>query len=455
MDEAFSTGLFVAFIILTIANWILYHKIFDVLYFDFGRGILKEIVYSAFAAILELAVLGFILRAIGNLIGGIFRIVLIIVLILTVILLLFYIIKKIYNNRENIASLFKKSKVSVNKDNSEGNIQLGISQIKEKPEIKKIFSIAIPVGIVFVCLILIILLPTNKTDDSERKGKSAGEYINTNKTVRNEDAGQDSLQIETDEEANDELNSENGSEINYSLAYDYVFELVNMEEEYGSYCLWDLNGDGICELILGHGRFTAEYVNDIWTIGNDGTPLWLYSIDAEREFYVAPDYNGIYAVYAHMENKSISRITVVEGRLKEEVLNEDEISTDKDYCSLLIESMDISDRSLLERGSSVKENKDFYSNQSSEFIFPESNEIYLTEEDLEGLSQKDCQIARNEIYARYGRRFKDEELQAHFDSCSWYKGTISAEEFDESILNEYEISNRDLIVKYEKEQGYR
>ena len=51
--------------------------------------------------------------------------------------------------------------------------------------------------------------------------------------------------------------------------------------------------------------------------------------------------------------------------------------------------------------------------------------------------------------------FKDEGLQNYFASFNWYVPTISPDDFQESMLNEYEIANRDLIVQYETEQGYR
>ena len=73
--------------------------------------------------------------------------------------------------------------------------------------------------------------------------------------------------------------------------------------------------------------------------------------------------------------------------------------------------------------------------------------------DIENLSEQERRIALNEIYARHGRKFKDEELQAHFDSCSWYKGTIEPEKFNESDLSEVEIANRDLLVQYRKDHG--
>ena len=64
-------------------------------------------------------------------------------------------------------------------------------------------------------------------------------------------------------------------------------------------------------------------------------------------------------------------------------------------------------------------------------------------------------LARNEIYARHGRKFQDEAVQKYFEGCSWYEGLIEPDQFEEALLNEYEISNRDLIVEYEKEKGYR
>ena len=91
----------------------------------------------------------------------------------------------------------------------------------------------------------------------------------------------------------------------------------------------------------------------------------------------------------------------------------------------------------------------------NEFIFPHSDFENLKRLDIEGLSKGELKIARNEIYARHGRMFQDDSLQAYFNSCSWYTPSIAPEDFKESILNEVEIANRDLIVSYEKEMGYR
>lgn len=89
------------------------------------------------------------------------------------------------------------------------------------------------------------------------------------------------------------------------------------------------------------------------------------------------------------------------------------------------------------------------------YILPESNTRYLTMQDLAGLTADQCRLARNELYARYGRMFDDEVLQTYFNSCSWYRGTIPAAQFNDDVLNEYEKANRDLIVQFEQQQGYR
>lgn len=95
------------------------------------------------------------------------------------------------------------------------------------------------------------------------------------------------------------------------------------------------------------------------------------------------------------------------------------------------------------------------STEKEEYILPESDSRYLDIEELYGLSKEECRIARNELFARHGRKFADEELQDYFNSCSWYHGTIEPDDFDDSVLNDYEVYNRDLIVEYEEEQGYR
>lgn len=99
----------------------------------------------------------------------------------------------------------------------------------------------------------------------------------------------------------------------------------------------------------------------------------------------------------------------------------------------------------------------FYYNdyESQDYILEGSDSKYLTKADLVGLTAEECRLARNEIYARHGRIFKDVEIREYFESFDWYNPTIPPDDFEELMLNDYEIANRDLIVEYESEQGYR
>lgn len=96
-----------------------------------------------------------------------------------------------------------------------------------------------------------------------------------------------------------------------------------------------------------------------------------------------------------------------------------------------------------------------FEEMSQDYILPDSSSRFLSKSDLNGLSAEECRIARNEIYARHGRMFNDEALQAYFDSFDWYYPSIQPDDFEEAMLNEYERANTELIVEYEMEQGYR
>ena len=93
--------------------------------------------------------------------------------------------------------------------------------------------------------------------------------------------------------------------------------------------------------------------------------------------------------------------------------------------------------------------------ETSQYVLPNSDSAYLTKSDLYGLTKEECRLARNELYARHGRKFDDEGLQEYFNSKDWYQGYIEPSDFNDSVLNDYEIANRDLIVQYEEEMGYR
>lgn len=86
------------------------------------------------------------------------------------------------------------------------------------------------------------------------------------------------------------------------------------------------------------------------------------------------------------------------------------------------------------------------------YIIPDSDTVRITHADLQAylLSLKETNYAKNEIYARHGRKFKSKELQDYFNSKSWYKGTIEPEDFNETeVLSEIERDNIKLLNEVE------
>lgn len=90
-----------------------------------------------------------------------------------------------------------------------------------------------------------------------------------------------------------------------------------------------------------------------------------------------------------------------------------------------------------------------YVPDNSDFICPGSSDRYLTDSDLCYLSAKQLRLARNEIFARHGRKFETKDLKNYFESKSWYYGYISAEDFDDDWLSQLEKDNIEFIQKYE------
>ena len=79
------------------------------------------------------------------------------------------------------------------------------------------------------------------------------------------------------------------------------------------------------------------------------------------------------------------------------------------------------------------------------YIFPDSDKRILTNTEIEAASIWQLRRGTNEVYARHGRKFKNQGQAAYFESKSWYNGTIEADNFNESTLNEYEKQNVKLM----------
>lgn len=88
-----------------------------------------------------------------------------------------------------------------------------------------------------------------------------------------------------------------------------------------------------------------------------------------------------------------------------------------------------------------------------DYILPDSDTVLLTDADVEDLTLQEINYAKNEIYARHGRKFDSKELRDYFESKSWYVGTIDPKDFSESVLSKTEAKNAAFLSEWEKSLG--
>ena len=93
-----------------------------------------------------------------------------------------------------------------------------------------------------------------------------------------------------------------------------------------------------------------------------------------------------------------------------------------------------------------QENKEESNNENASeaengMIFPDSSTVEITSEELKKLSDEELRYAVNEIYARHGYIFKDDQLRTYYEQYDWYKETVKPEDFSDSVFNETEKRN--------------
>lgn len=115
-----------------------------------------------------------------------------------------------------------------------------------------------------------------------------------------------------------------------------------------------------------------------------------------------------------------------------------------------IENYSLSDKEKADNN--TEDEKQEESEAKNEYIFPDSDKKYLSEDEIRSVDVDKLAFGRNEIFARHGYIFKNETYQEYFEGTSWYKGTVTASEFDEdAVFNDQEKKNVELIKSIEDE----
>ena len=76
-----------------------------------------------------------------------------------------------------------------------------------------------------------------------------------------------------------------------------------------------------------------------------------------------------------------------------------------------------------------------------------SNQREYTIEELQNYPEDILYLALNEIYARHGYIFRNEDLQNYFMGQVWYTPLVEGENFSDEVFNEYEKENLKVLLK--------
>ena len=273
------------------------------------------------------------------------------------------------------------------------------------------------------------------------------QYYSSSDEEENDDSGEEETQdmknTDTDEEDSETLEESSQTES----------DLAAIKEEYGNKsidyaetknALADIDtqvfegetGDEILE-------FQSQIENDLRT--------------EMQNLASAQDYPSIMSKLTEQEEKILNEDAVLQ-ELRETYEPEYLLYLGTESQNLIAAGKKDEAIKLLEEGQNLVADKDVVDDmildaqnaqETVEYIIPDSNSRYLTEADISGLTIQQINYAKNEIYARHGRKFQSAELQNYFNSKSWYSGTIEAVDFDESVLNDFEKKNAELLSNKE------
>lgn len=92
-----------------------------------------------------------------------------------------------------------------------------------------------------------------------------------------------------------------------------------------------------------------------------------------------------------------------------------------------------------------------------DYVIADSDSRYLTQDDIDKLTLRGINYAKNEIYARHGRDFKSSELQRFFNSRYWYHVQYTLTDENDAIItnsfNQYEKENNKFLNEAETRLG--
>lgn len=295
-------------------------------------------------------------------------------------------------------------------------------------------------------LLIVDLVKDYNSNTYNKKPNSASFNSNTSNYDNNSDQSADYDNNDTDSDDDsyneDNDNDDSDSDDNYSNDIfddngnidDDLKELYNQQineyyENYGSSTTvtkYDINGDGVDELILSHGDVDSDWNNDIYDFSS-GNASPVGTIHNEVTFYEPKDGNGIYSLWYVPGYQELSQITIDdEGRLNVKIIDKKELSGNSpEYQGNKIETYRLGDYLGEKDGSSEDYDSDTIEYYDMNRIVDTKNweicvtEAYKTSDDYPNIKVK-CTITNT---SKSDKRFiMKGNVQAYADG-EYYDGT--------------------------------
>lgn len=295
-------------------------------------------------------------------------------------------------------------------------------------------------------LLIVDLVKDYNSNTYNKKPNSASSNSNTSNYDNNSDQSADYDNNDTDSDDDsyneDNDNDDSDSDDNYSNDIfddngnidDDLKELYNQQineyyENYGSSTTvtkYDINGDGVDELILSHGDIDSDWNNDIYDFSS-GNASPVGTIHNEVTFYEPKDCNGIYSLWYVPGYQELSQITIDdEGRLNVKIIDKKELSGNSpEYQGNKIETYRLGDYLGEKDGSSEDYDSDTIEYYDMNRIVDTNNweicvtEAYKTSDDYPNIKVK-CTITNT---SKSDKRFiMKGNVQAYAD-YKYYDGT--------------------------------
>ena len=281
-----------------------------------------------------------------------------------------------------------------------------------------------------VVLLFVIVLGTGCSNDEKQENFLSG----TENEIENKEDGV-IYEVYTgnwsnDGRTHDQILSEGGVELSCTITESNrltgtLFAQQEMTERFA--VVEDISGE------IEQNELLFDYADDGW--GNSGTLHMQFrndSIYVEILNYCEADGGSDYGISGYYE---LIRENEAESREKELENTIDERSQYHRASAYYLEIVDYWEN--------VREARDV--SNVNEPLFA-TNKQYYTKENFENEPKLVIHLAKNEIYARHGYIFKNEDLYNYFMGCVWYNPTCKAEDFDDSVLNEYEKANLEILA---------